>query len=381
MSLQLQYFLRAGGTLEYLKETLGITATPSKKFPNLYQFKYSQIESPEAHPLVVESRGLILDSTDNWNVVAHPFHRFFNYGSGHCPEIDWETARCQEKLDGSLIILYHYRDEWHVATSGSPDAAGNVNDFDMTFAELFWKVFNDTRERENALARDLMKTDEFSSAFVVDWFRPENTYMWELTTPYNRVVVPHKESRITLIGIRNRVTGKELPVSCVPFLNPVKEFPLQSFEQVAETFSSMDPIEQEGYVIVDGNFNRVKVKHPGYVALHHMKDSVGSSRKNMLEVVRSGESTEFLTYFPEWTEVFNDIQARYNQLVEPLDDQYTLIRIEAENGGRKRFAELAKTTKLPSYFFTRLDGKTENARQFVAGMQIDHLMRALGLKE
>jgi hypothetical protein len=27
----------------------------------------------------------------------------------------------------------------------------------------------------------------------------------------------------------------------------------------------------EGYVIVDANFNRVKVKKPAYVAVHHLK--------------------------------------------------------------------------------------------------------------
>ncbi|MDE1867846.1 MAG: 2'-5' RNA ligase, partial [Thaumarchaeota archaeon] len=98
------------------------------------------IEAPKGHPIVEDCRGLILDSENNWNIVALPFKRFYNYAEGHAAKIDWSTARIQEKVDGSLCIVYFYDNKWHVATRGMPDAGGEVNGHNFTFAELFWKI-------------------------------------------------------------------------------------------------------------------------------------------------------------------------------------------------------------------------------------------------
>ena len=44
-------------------------------------------------------------------------------GESSADAIDWSTARVMEKLDGSLATLYWYKGEWHVSSSGVPDAS------------------------------------------------------------------------------------------------------------------------------------------------------------------------------------------------------------------------------------------------------------------
>ena len=119
------------------------------RFPNLVLLKYD-IKAPFGEPLVQECRGIVLDESDGWKVVSRAFDKFFNHGEGHAAPIDWSTARVQEKLDGSLAVMYHYAGEWHVATSGSPDASGVVQKAgdrtagaygDRTFAQYFWETF------------------------------------------------------------------------------------------------------------------------------------------------------------------------------------------------------------------------------------------------
>jgi hypothetical protein len=39
--------------------------------------------------MVQECRGLILDTKNNWSVVALPYTKFFNYADPHAAEIDW----------------------------------------------------------------------------------------------------------------------------------------------------------------------------------------------------------------------------------------------------------------------------------------------------
>jgi len=55
--------------------------------------------------VVRECRGIILDETDNYRPVCVPFFKFGNYGEPYADDIDWNTARVQDKIDGSLINL------------------------------------------------------------------------------------------------------------------------------------------------------------------------------------------------------------------------------------------------------------------------------------
>lgn len=289
---KLQAALRTGlMTPEDVQLKLGIMVKSHKQYENLKLFKYNQIASPMGDPLVQSARGIILDMANDWNIVSFPFTKFFNDGEGHAAKIDWSTARVQEKLDGSLMSLYHYDGKWHVASSGTPDASGKVHGLDMSFADLFWKTWNDL-------------------GYELPVEGLENyTFMFEMMTPFNRVVVPYKESKLVLIGVRHNVTLQEASLAHFYGMDwqTVKEFPLTNLEDVIRSFDTFKGIDQEGYVVVDANFNRVKIKHPGYVALHHLKGDDGPSYKKMIKIVTSGEGSEILTYFPEWKPIYDKV--------------------------------------------------------------------------
>jgi len=357
MSL-LRDYLRNDGTLEELKVKYAIDASRHKTYPNLVLLKYNQVESPFAEPLVREARGIILDEAKNWNVVCARWGKFFNYGEGHAATIDWSTSRVQEKVDGSLMTLYFYDNKWHVASSGSPDASGQCGDWPFTFSELFWKTFNEMG----------LKVPEY----------PELCPSFELTSKYNRVVVPHKESRLTFIGLHDLEQGEVDPRRMETIYPLVKSYGLFSFDAIVSSFAGIDPLSQEGYVVVDAGFNRVKVKHPGYVALHHLKDGFGPRR--IVEVIRASETTEVLTYFPEWTEQFVDTQKRYDDLVDGLNTIYAEIK-DIEN--QKDFAlELQKRKpSIPGALYSLRAKQIQSVKEFIADMNIKHLMKILGLKD
>ncbi len=362
----LQAYLRSGGTIDALARNLAIKATPSERLPGLVLFKYDQINSPLDIAMVRECRGVILDSNNNWEVVSRPFDKFFNYGEALAAPIDWATARVQEKLDGSLMTLYFYDGDWHVASSGHPDAAGNVNAWPMDFATLFWDTWHATKLTNAPLD-------------------PHFNYMFELTSPYNMVVVPHTEPKLTLLGMRHVASGQEFHPhrhwegDHFPL---VRTFPIGSFSDILASFDGVDGQRFEGYVVVDDAYNRVKVKHPQYVALHHLKDSVGASPKRLVEIIRKNESEEFLTYFPEFKDRFMALKDRYTKLLDRMDDDWERVMAHAisVNATRKEFAALAKNCAVPAYMFQRLDGRTPHAKQFLADMQIDQLMTYLEAK-
>lgn len=354
----LRDYLRAGGTLAELNEKFAITANRHKKYNNLVLLKYNQLESPFAEPLVREARGIILDEANDWNVVCMRFIKFFNHGEGHAAPIDWSTASVQEKVDGSLCTLYFYDNAWHVATSGSPDASGPVGEWGFTFAELFWKTFNEMG----------LKVPGY----------PTLCPSFELTSQYNRVVVPHKEARLTLIGFHDLDEG-ECSLRRLETLYPVvRSYPLSSFDDILSSFAKIDPLAQEGFVVVDGNFNRVKVKHPGYVALHHLKDGFGPRR--IVEIIRASETSEVLTYFPEWTAQFVDTQKRYDELVDGLNAIYADIK---DLPVQKDFALAlqARKARVPGALYGLRSGGIQTVKEFIADMNIRNLMSVLGLKD
>lgn len=356
--MRVQSFLRDGGTLEQLTEKYAIKARRHGAHANLVLLKYDQINSPMGEPLVQECRGVILDEANGWNVVARAFDKFFNHGEGHAAPIDWSTAKVQEKVDGSLCMLYHYNGEWHVATTGTPDASGSVYDKGLTFAALFWRVFK-------AMGLPLPEA------------ATNKAFLFELTTPLNRIIVKQTEERLTLLGIRRRDGTWYDPEGWADVYPAVRSYPLASFDDVVASFAAIDPLSQEGYVVVDGAFNRVKVKHPGYVALHHLRGEGIPTPKRALEVVLAGETTEVLAAFPEFADLISDAETRLRDLGAIVDAEYERIK---HIPIQKDFALEAVKNRCSAALFQRRQGRIPSSEAFLRSMQIDTLVDVLGYK-
>ena len=293
IELHTQKYLREHGLARMLAEfKLKCTVYDKKVL-----IKYSQIESPMEEEIVRECRGLILER-DTWEVMNYSFYKFFNLQEGHAANIDWDTAHILEKLDGSLIQLYWdwHKEKWMVATSGMAEAEGQVNNMlDTTFNELFWNTL------------EKMGIDFHDRTFAKGY-----SYSFELTTPYNVVVKPHATSSVTLLAMRDLKSLEELPYNqmrsiakgaMIPF---VKRYDLnQAANSIMATFKDM-PWDEEGYVVVDANFNRVKLKNPAYVAVHHTKGKLGEH--HIMEVIKTNEVDEVVAVFTERKEEIYELE-------------------------------------------------------------------------
>lgn len=358
-----QQFLRNGATLKDLELAFGIKARRHMIYTNLVGLKYDQIDSPLGTELVQQCRGLILDEDNKWEIVARPFDKFFNYGEANATPIDWTTARVQEKLDGTCIIMYHYKGKWHIGTLGLPDASGEVSHgTGWCYKELFWWIW------------DIL-------GYKIPGKQWEKwTFVFELCTQFNRVVVRHPDSRIVFISARSldgeeeMLGAEEFPVKTYRW-EAVKEFPLQTLDEVVATFDKLDPLQTEGYVIVDANLNRIKVKHPGYVALHHMRGD-GYGPRRILEVLRRGEAAEVVANFPEWKDDFDIMQHRLADLIAHLEAEYERLK---DIPLQKAFALEALNTRLSPALFSVRSGKSLSIRDFVHKMNVDSLLVALEL--
>lgn len=348
----LQYYLRKWYTPEQVKEKYGIKFRRHTYFHNLVLFKYSQIESDMSKKIVQESRGIILDEENDWEIVGRPFDKFFNHNEPNAHQIDWSTALVQEKLDGSLVHVYLYRDVLQVATSGTPDALTPVGPYDLTFRRLFLDTVEKVGLKLNCV--------------------PGHSYMFELMTPYNRIVVDHEgESFVKFLACRRHSDGAF--VNAAGFEDhTVRTFPYGSMEVVLSTLGDMLGTEQEGYVIVDENHNRVKVKCEDYVALHHMVST--ATPKSILEAVRAGEIDEVVGAFPHLEEEFIKTKERLDAFVKKVEDTYAELKVISDP---KEYAMEALKHDFSHYLFALRQGKTNSIREYFAQVPLVSAMRSL----
>ena len=186
---------------------------------NLLMLKYNQTGSDFNIKLVRECRGLILNE-DTFEPVSYPFNKFGNkFGDGSegawVDDIDWnDHPYILEKCDGSLMKVVKINSKLLVSTNGTILASkAMLNDIIgcplKSFEDLFWW----------ALEKQFGK---FSYDDLYDMLNEGFTYMFELCTNYNRVVVPHPEPKVYFIGVRNNKTFEETYIKDHPL---AKVFP------------------------------------------------------------------------------------------------------------------------------------------------------------
>lgn len=247
---------------------------------NRWIFNYETINCDYNDPIVQEARGIILEIDEeigSISVVCWPFRKFGNYQEGYVDEIDWNTAKVQEKVDGSIIKLYFYNGEWIWATNGRIDANdAPLVDYSGTFYNLIEKCSN-------------YKDIPFDS------LDKNNTYIFELTTKQNKVVIKYKEEKMYHIGTKNNMIGKELVVD-IGIVKP-KEYALSSLEdciEAAKQLNKGNEVVKEGFVVVDSNFNRIKIKSPSYIGVHHLVTGCITKRHFLEAISTNFDLTDYL---------------------------------------------------------------------------------------
>lgn len=344
----------------------------------LVMFKYSQFDSDFMNPLVRECRGIILDE-DTFDVVSYAFDKFGNYGEPYCPEIDWKTARVGEKLDGSLCKFVKFPGgNLLVSTNGSIDAfktglQDQIGCPYKTFGELIVKALELEMTR-HALIGDPMP-------WMSSMLEPGKTYMFELTSPWNKIVVPQTETRLNFLGCRDNAAFEETYFTDHPlakiFRTPAV-FPLGSLDDCIAAAKELT-LDHEGYVVCDAAFNRVKVKSPMYVSAHYMRSDDGSlSYRRAAELIKENQTDEFLTYFPEYREDFRKMRVALDSLAAEIDSAFAALSALGLQARKDQAAWIMSNAKeMSGCLFKMLDGKVASGREWVYALSADKMADAL----
>lgn len=296
--------------------------------------KYGRV-SDKTLNIVRECRGLILH-TKSLKPISVPFSKFGNMGEAYAPtDLDITKCKVMEKLDGTCIGLYwdFTSDKWHVQTLKQVEAEEVVKAFSreqestFTWASLFWKVFT-----------------QYAELSTLEKFDKDFTYMFELCTPWNRVVVPHKEPKLFFTGLRNKVTFKEeWPDNSLLYniFDKPKIYSYDDIDEIVKIAQEQLGSTDEGFILVDENFRRVKIKSKQYVEQHY--DSTVITINNIVGIVLQNEQDEWLINFPEYADVVEVIKDEINIVGKKIDDYYAEMSAKLKyNDNSKELALLLK---------------------------------------
>jgi hypothetical protein len=129
------------------------------------------------------------------------------------------------------------------------------------------------------------------------------TFMFELTSPYNKIIVPYRETKLTLLGCRDPQGIEHTPEWAVKnfalsFETP-KIYPLKNIDEVIAYCQSVNTNDREGVVVQDEYFNRIKIKTDHYRSLFFLKGEDHFSDERIFTSIKKGSIDDALAAWPE----------------------------------------------------------------------------------
>jgi RNA ligase len=265
--------------------------------------------------ITIQCRGLVTNSKGE--IVARPFKKFFNYEEHKPEDIPNEEYVVYEKMDGSLGILFYYEYElsderrYNIWFNNNYETGmerffdpNNLPDFDNSYYEPTPKTKGEwiLSTRGSFTSTQAIKGKEILDRHDIGAWRKDNTYLFEIIYPENRIVVDYKgEEKLVVLGAIHTETGNEVPDSSLFFLQESGFELVMTYKTWGETYDLLKEEisnDREGYVIRFKNGFRMKIKGEEYKRLHKILTNFSS--KDIWELMKEGKPLdEFLDRVPD----------------------------------------------------------------------------------
>lgn len=331
--LLIQKLLREGQNFRELAESFNLEVQQHPKFPHLIWFGNAGADLTV--PLVRQCRGLILDSNNNWGVVARPLDHIPEWSEPGAPTLSWDNTpkpRILDKIDGRSCYLYYY-DGWYVGSYYNVDASEFVPGTNFRVAEIFWATFQDSRGYT-------LPPQAFSGC----------TFVWELTGQHLTKVTRKclegigEGNRLTLTAVRLNFSGEEKDPAdfCGQGIRPYH----YAYEDPTEFKNLKDVLDSvircgldysEGVIVVNSKWERVAVTHPEYDSARKLRS--GLSIEWVVNNVRAKSHVTIYNYAPDWVPIQAMIARCYADLIQRIAKARDILK---DINGDLDYVEAAK---------------------------------------
>jgi RNA ligase len=325
--------------------------------------------------ITLQCRGLVTNSKGE--VVARPFKKFFNYEEHKPEDIPNEDYVVYEKMDGSLGILFYYEEEltderrYNIWFNNNYETGmerffdpNNLPDFENPYYEPTPKTKGEwiLATRGSFTSPQAIKGKEILGKHDISAIRKDNTYLFEIIYPENRIVVDYKgEEKLVVLGAIHTDTGEEVPDSSLFWLQDCGFEIVTTYKTWGEGYDLLKEEiskDKEGYVIKFKNGFRMKIKGDEYIRLHRILTNI--SNRDIWEYLKDNKPfDELLEKVPDefnnWVkETARDLTVRFENIEK--DYREVFENLNNRNLSRKDFALRAKNYRHSNILFNMLDG-------------------------
>ncbi len=258
------------------------------------------------NPEVDECNGLILEQNTN-KVVCNIFPVVKEYPDSYKYE-NFNDLIIEEAIDGTLIKLFYYDNQWKVATNRCIDA----NTAFWISNQSFYDLFMDAAKNINFAHLN----KNYSYAFI-------------LQHPKNRNVTKYNKLNLVYIYSYDNENKKEVTDEYLSFMNRPKRYIFESWDEMMESLETME-YSKEGYMVYDSNRRITKIVNPNFKMVKDMKGNTPDMVYRCLVLYKLGKMDEFLKYYPEYTHNFNYIKTFLYNLSNKIYMMYVSRHIKKQ---------------------------------------------------
>ena len=234
---------------------------------DLYLLKYMRDYGADlSDPFVNNCRGIIFEkNVSPPTPVCYPMTGGVSYNTFKST-VPIEQVRFEESIDGTMINVFYYKNNWCVATKGCIDAKrsrwGNT--------KSFYSMFNE------------------ACNFDLQQLNKSYCYSFVLVHKENRIVTKYSHSDLYLVHVRDMTTLKPRPRDEEYDINFTKPNTLsfKSYEMLESELRNLS-YNCEGIMLFDSlnTDTRVKCKGDAYVKVKNMKGNDQNKRYGMLNKI------------------------------------------------------------------------------------------------
>ena len=331
---------------------------------NLAIFNYGLSTTDIASPIAREARGIIIN-IKNPRVVCWPFSRFFNSHEEYADTIDWNNCRVEDKIDGSIIKLWWNAENlcWTWSTNSCIDA-----------------YTTPTSDGGNKTYGDLIKSAINYKDIDFDSLNKFYTYIFELISPDTQVVIHYSVTKLIHIGTRNNLSGEEM-LTDIGIEHPMT-YDIHSLKDCITAANNLNrnnsEVKKEGFVVVDSQWHRVKIKSPEYLELHHNIANWRFPKDVILKIIIDGNYNDklldmipFGVYLRYYSFKYKELEYNISRFID-----YTRGLYEEYRHDRKAIANAIKWNKYAAFGFAAI-GNDRTAYELLKDTKMSTLCKLI----
>ncbi len=304
-----------------LETTYKLVVKESDSYPSLY-LVHQSAESDNNNDFVRLCNGLIVEKETN-KLVCCTFPKCYENEENVVSDTNLsDDITVQKCIEGTLIRIYYYQDNWVFSTKRAIDASKCSWVVQKSFKDLFLEIV---------------------PMEVVETFDKNYVYSFIICHHENAVVVPIdgiSNSVVYLICKRDKETFEECPLGKISerpkiLLVPDEEFISETLIEDLNKRLSTENIDCQGYIICDKSLNRQKITSTKYNEIRELWGNNNNRLYRYLEL-RQGTTVEnnllgkYLKHFSKDFSLFTYYEEQISTLCFTVHKYYVLKFIKKE---------------------------------------------------